>query len=75
MGGSISVANFYTGYSNNISGYSTNPVVKLSNNGVINATAASRLSESAGAFTTVTMSGTSTYYVQNNLELGYGATP
>jgi autotransporter-associated beta strand protein len=71
-GGTVNVPNFFTGFSNNVAGFLANPVVNLSGAATLNATTASRLSESPGSFTTVTMTGTATYFVQNNLEVGYG---
>lgn len=69
-GGVLNVPNLFTGYSNNVPGYSTNPLITI-NGGQVNATTL-RLSESAGANSILNLTA-GNIAVSGNAEIGFGA--
>ncbi|MES2923386.1 MAG: autotransporter-associated beta strand repeat-containing protein [Verrucomicrobiota bacterium] len=71
-GGTVNTGNLYTGFGNGVGSYNAKPFITAANDAVINVTDSIRISETPGADSTMSISGTSSVKVNNSLQLGFG---
>ena len=71
-GGTLNTGNLYTGFANGVASFNVRPFITAANDAVINVSDSIRLSESAGANSTMSISGTSVVKVNNSLQVGFG---